>query len=265
MVTAPRTVLCAPRRRRPRKIAPPWSGRRARAPSQSSLMTATWTAPPRTTAAPARRPVRRAPSADHAERRGAYAEGEGAAAHQLVAVAEEPDRPIARDAGLARAHDGEVVGTTTRQARQRREQPQARGGGHEAQLEDTVVVARGGGEREPAPERALVRDQERGARALERVRAPVRVAVGEADAVARRPEENGARGGERVDARPERADRPAQAHAPSEAVRRQPRVRREAEPARGDERRAVHLEHVEAADTPLHHAVRGPVSSCSRW
>src|SRR2546422_193762 len=116
MVTAPRTVLCAPRSRCPRKVAPPSSGRRARAPSQ---------------------------------------------------------------------------------ARQRREQRQARGGGPEAQLEDTVVVARGGGEREPASERALVGDQQRGARALERVRAPIRVAPGEADAMVRRPEKDGARGGER--------------------------------------------------------------------
>src|SRR3989442_3374223 len=189
MVTAPRTVLCAPRRRRPRKVAPPSSGIRARAPSQSSLMTATWTAPPRMTGSASQStcPTRAIRSADHAERSGAYAEGEGAAARQLVAVAEEPDRPIARDAGLARAHDGEVVGTTTRQARQRREQPRARGGGHEAQLEDTVVVARGGGEREPAPERALVGDQERGALALERVRAPIRIVIGEVNAVARRP------------------------------------------------------------------------------
>src|SRR5206468_1958527 len=80
----------------------------------------------------------------------------------------------------------------------------------------------------PTPERALVGDQERGARALERVRAPIRVAPGEADAMVRRPEKDGARGGERVDARPERADRPAQARAPSQAVGRERRVRRQA-------------------------------------
>src|SRR6266852_2508546 len=209
MATAPRTVLCAPRRRRPRKVAPPSSGRRASACSQSSLMTATCTAPPRMTGRASQSAWRRSamPSADHAEGRGPHAEDEGSLAHQLLAVAEEVQRAVGRDAGLARADDGQVRRAPARQGRERREQPRPRAGGDEAQLEDAVVVARGGGEDEPGAERALVGDQEGGARALERVRAAVRVAIADADAMARRrPEEDARRGGERVDARPEGAD-----------------------------------------------------------